>query len=301
VSLAWGDQLTGAIAGEHPNLAMIRSAITALYRRLPDEGIAAFSINLAPVFARLPTREDPSTGIEHIARAMLRHVGLPRAPIVVEFREHTGLPEVDLDLDYVVTLNPRHRTENQHVAAELAHAVTRLFLLRNGISAPDEHEHQVLTDTAAVYLGVGWPLLDAQFPVTATPPGYLTADEFGYVLGKRALAFDENIEGNLSSSQAKQAFRRGYELAREDWRHPPLNGCGLRPRFHYLQDRRRARRQPHRTNGDRPPFHGYHFHRDPELEVSFACPTCHHALRVPIQGTVTARCPLCRTVLPCET
>ncbi|HBF78581.1 MAG TPA: hypothetical protein DD420_01185, partial [Streptomyces sp.] len=82
---------------------------------------------------------------------------------------------------------------------------------------------------------------------------------------------------------------------------PPLTTAGWSGRRRYARDRRRAREQPGPATGAAP-GEGYAFEDGPDgLRVSFACPTCHQRVRVPVRGRVRARCGLCRTVLECDT
>ena len=61
-------------------------------------------------------------------------------------------------------------------------------LHRLDLSLPGTRDNEILTDTAAAYLGAGWLLLDAyrEHGPFSQKLGYLTPEEFGYVLAQRA-------------------------------------------------------------------------------------------------------------------
>ena len=163
------------------------------------------------------------------------------------------------------------------------------------------------------YLGAGWLLLDAyreesvardgRMVRTASKLGYLTPEEFGYVVAKRALVFGDDVEPWFSGAQARDAYRAGLALAREDLRRPPLAAAGWTSRRGYAKDRRHVRELHRRTGRPVPAVRtdDYAFEGGSPLRVSFPCPTCRQRMRLPVRGKLTARCTLCRTELDCDT
>jgi hypothetical protein len=174
-----------------------------------------------------------------------------------------------------------------------------VYLHRLDLSFPGTRENEILTDTAATYLGAGWLLLDAYREDAASSQklGYLTPEEFGYVLAKRALVFGEDPSVWFTSPQAYTAYVKGMAQARRDEQQPPLTAAGWAGRRRYAHDRR------HAPGPGSPSGVPYAFSGDQggSLRVSFPCPTCHQRIRVPVRGRVRARCSLCRTVLECDT
>ncbi|MBT2416157.1 hypothetical protein J7I94_37520, partial [Streptomyces sp. ISL-12] len=201
-----------------------------------------------------------------------------------------------------VELNDRFRTHRRDIGAALAHEVTHVYLHRLGLSFPGTRDNEILTDTVTTYLGAGWLLLDAYREDAASSQklGYLTPEEFGYVLAKRALVFGEDPSVWFTSPQAYSAYVEGRERARRDERQPPLTAAGWAGRRRYARDRRHARDHPSGGAGGGVPYAFTPDARGP-LRVSFPCPTCHQRIRVPVRGRVRARCGLCRTVLECDT
>lgn len=236
---------------------------------------------------------------------MVQHLHLPDARMIVAFRamEHAGSVELAAGPEYFIELNDRFRTHRRDIGAALSHEVMHVLLHRLGLEFPGTRDNEILTDTATTYLGAGWLLLDAfrEDGTSSQKLGYLTPEEFGYVLAKRAFAFDEDPSPWFTSPQAYEAFAAGRARAEQDARQPPLVAAGWAGRRRYAKVRRYARDHP---GGAAAPAPGvpYAFEDGPDgLRVSFACPTCLQRIRVAVRGRVRVRCGLCRTVLDCDT
>jgi len=298
----------GPVEHGFPHLDTVRAAVTALYKRLSYDTIATFATSVAPADVAFCDTDDLYLGAQRVAHEMVRHFRLPDARMIVGFREMTHAANVELAAgpEYFIELNDRFRTHRRDIGAALAHEVMHVYLHRLDLSFPGTRDNEILTDTATTYLGAGWLLLDA-FREDATSSqklGYLTPEEFGYVLAKRALLFDEDPSIWFTSPQAYDAYNRGLTQARRDGRQPPLTAAGWAGRRRYAKDRRHA--QDHHAPGHgQPGTPGMPYDFTPAehgpLRVSFPCPTCHQRIRVPVRGRVRARCALCRTVLECDT
>ncbi|HEX5566586.1 MAG TPA: hypothetical protein VFY14_06590 [Streptomyces sp.] len=288
-----------------PHLETVRASITALYRRLSYDTVRSFDASVAADDVAFPDTDELYTGAQRVARALVRHLRLPDARLVVSFRdmEHAANVELAAGPEYFVELNSRFKGHRRDAGAALAHEVMHVYLHRLGLSFPGLRDNEILTDTAAAYLGAGWLLLDAfrEDALGSQKLGYLTPEEFGYVLAKRAELFGEDPAPWFTSPQAYEAYVRGRGAARRDVRRAPLAGGGWLERRRYVRDRRYARSHPGELplrsgDGD-----GYVFESRSPLRVSFPCPTCHQRVRVPVRGRVRARCGLCRSVLECDT
>lgn len=288
-----------------PHLATVHSAITALYRRLSYDGVHRFAPSLLPADAAFADADDLHLGAQRVARAMVRHLHLPDARMIVAFRamEHAGSVELAAGPEYFIELNDRFRTHRRDIGAALSHEVMHVLLHRLGLEFPGTRDNEILTDTAAAYLGAGWLLLDAfrQDATSSQKLGYLTPEEFGYVLAKRALAFDEDPSPWFTSPQAYTAYTKGRAQALRESVQPPLTAAGWAGRRRYARDRRYAQDRPGAVPvpGPEAPY-AFEVGGD-GLRVMFPCPTCHQRNRVPVRGRVRARCALCRTVLDCTT
>ncbi|WP_018545672.1 hypothetical protein [Streptomyces sp. LaPpAH-108] len=290
----------GPVEHGFPHLATVRRAVTALYKRLSYDVVETFATSVAPADVAFGDADDLHLGAQRVARELVGHFRLPDARLIVGFREMTQAANVELAAgpEYFVELNDRFRTHREDIGAALAHEVTHVYLHRLGLAFPTTAENEILTDTVAVYLGAGWLLLDAyrEHGPASQKLGYLTPEEFGYVLAKRALLFHEDPAVWFTSPQAADAYAKGLARARHDERRPPLTAAGRPARLRYAHHRRHPLRTP-------APEAGYTFASgaDGRPRVSFDCPVCHQRIRVPVRGRVKARCGLCRTVLECDT
>ncbi|MGR4883498.1 hypothetical protein ACIPUC_29370 [Streptomyces sp. LARHCF249] len=281
-----------------PHLETVRASVTALFRRLTPDGIRAYDTSFAPADAAFGGDEDLHLGAHRVASAMVRALRLPDARLVVAFRPMRDAASVELAAgpEYFVEVNDRFRVHRRDLAAALAHEVAHVLLHRLDLHFPTTAENEILTDTAAALLGAGWLLLDAyrEDALTHQKLGYLTPEEFGYVLARRAALFGEDPSTWFSSPQAYEAYVRGRGLAERELRRPPLAAASPGARRRYARARRTGT----------PPADGsaYRFERnDAGLLVSFPCPVCGQRLRLPARGPLRARCGLCRTVLDCDT
>ncbi|QKW49355.1 hypothetical protein [Streptomyces buecherae] len=291
----------------YPHVETVRAAITALYRRLSQDTVRGFALSVPPADVAFPDDDDLYLGVQRIARVMVRHLRLPDARMIISFRdmEHAGNVELTAGPEYFIELNARFKTHRRDIGAALAHEVMHVYLHRLDLSFPGTRDNEILTDTAAAYLGAGWLLLDAyrESSVSRQKLGYLTPEEFGYVLAKRGQVFGEDIAPWFTSPQGYDAYADGLARARRDERRPPLAGSGWASRRRYAKDRRHA--QEHLRAGGAPPGvepgAGYAFEGQAPLQVRFPCPVCHQRIRVPVRGRLRARCGLCGTVLECDT
>ncbi|GHB36259.1 hypothetical protein GCM10010347_01890 [Streptomyces cirratus] len=286
------------VAHGFPHLETVRKAITALFRRLSYEGVLAYGASLAPAEAAFGDDEDLYLGAHRVASAVVRTLRLPDARMVVGFRPMAEAASVELTAgpEYFVEVNERFRTHRRDLAAALAHEAAHVLLHRLDLAFPTTAENEILTDTAAACLGAGWLLLDAyrEDALTHQKLGYLTPEEFGYVLAKRGRLFGEDLSTWFTSPQAYEAYVRGRALADRDHRLPPLAAAPWAERRRYAHGRRAGAAAP----GAAYRFEG----QGAALRVGFRCPVCAQRLRLPAgRGRLTARCGLCRTELDVDT
>ncbi|MEU0443783.1 hypothetical protein ABZ202_29310 [Streptomyces sp. NPDC006186] len=301
----------GPVEHGFPHLETVRAAVTALYRRLSYDTVRTFAVSVAPVDVAFGDGDDLHLGAQRVARELVRHFRLPDARMVVSFREmvHAASVELAAGPEYFVELNDRFRAHRRDIGAALAHEIMHVYLHRLGLAFAGTRDNEILTDTATAYLGAGWLLLDAyrEDGVSSQKLGYLTPEEFGYVVAKRALVFGEDPSVWFTSAQAYAAYVRGLERARWDERQPPLSAAGWVGRRRYARDRRRAwERAGVSERGRVPVVEGVSYAFVPGgmsggLRVTFPCPTCLQRIGVPVRGRVRVRCGLCRTVLECDT
>ncbi|MFM9266504.1 hypothetical protein [Tychonema sp. BBK16] len=308
--------------GNYPNLKHIKVSIKAMYKHFSSQNLHSFFHNIYPDKVSIISGEDPIITAHRLASMIVRHLKLPEGSILVNYRtslEHAGQVELTPGNEYFVELNARYK-ENQHdIAAVLAHEITHVFLYRAGLSFPNTYDNEILTDTASVYLGVGWLGLNA-YRLTKTEKtnslgqdyiqyqeerlGYLTPEEFGYVLGKRAINFKESMNDFITSSAAKKAFQKGFKRAKLEYRLPPLKKSNLLRRILYRWNKRRivsASRDENIKNLSHS-FDGYKFDISDGIKVVFECPVCSQKLRLPVnKKNIVAHCSICQSSFNCET
>ncbi|OEU88378.1 hypothetical protein DB35_18850 [Streptomyces abyssalis] len=289
-----------------PHLTTVRAAITALYKRLSWDTVRIFDVSVPPGDVAFSDSEDLYAGVQRVARVMVQQFRLPDARMIVSFREmeHAAHVELAAGPEYFIELNDRFKRHRRDIGAALAHEVMHVYLHRLGLAFHGTRDNEILTDTATTYLGAGWLLLDAfrQDQVSSQKLGYLTPEEFGYVLAKRAAVFGEGPEVWFTSPQAYEAYLKGSGMARSDEARPPLAASGWAGRRRYVRDRRHALAHPGST--PYPPdadAYSHVFESRSPLRVSFPCPTCQQRIRVPVRGRMRARCGLCHSVLDCDT
>ncbi|MFB7941705.1 hypothetical protein [Streptomyces sp. NPDC056049] len=289
------DEDTHGVEHGFPHQEAVRVSLTALYRRLGPAGVARYATSVAAADVALSPGEDPLLGATRVAGVLVRHLRLPEAPAVVSFRrmEHAATVEPAAGPEYAVELNERFRGRPRDIGAALAHELTHVLLHRLGLGFPDTGRNEILTDVTTAYLGAGWLLLDAfrQDGAESQKLGYLTPEEFGWVLAQRAELFGEDPSPWFTSAVAYEAWRRGRAEAARERRLPPLAGAGWSDRRRYARERRLGRAAP----GAPYAFDG----GAPATGVAFPCPVCRQRLRVPAGRALRARCRLCGTVLDC--
>ncbi|MFF5501681.1 hypothetical protein ACF1E9_00955 [Streptomyces roseolus] len=280
-----------------PHREAVRASLTALHRRLGPTGVERYPASVTASDVALLPGEDPLLGATRVAGVLVRHLRLPEARIAVSFRtmEHAATVELTAGPEYSVELNTRFRRRPRDIGAALAHEITHLLLHRLDLGFPDRERNEILTDVVTAYLGAGWLLLDAfrQDGVESQKLGYLTPEEFGWVLALRAERFGEDPSPWFTGAAAYEAWRRGRAEARRERRLPPLAAAGWTARRRYLHDRHLGRPSP----GAPYAFDG----AAPASAVTFPCPACHQRLRLPAGRRLRARCGLCGTVLDCAT
>lgn len=308
--------------GTYPNLERIKASIKSLYKHFSSQNIYSFSNSISSEQISISSGQDPVITANRLATKIVRHLKLPEGSILVNYRnnlEHPGQVELTLENEYLVELNALYKENQRDIAAILAHEITHVFLYRAGLWLPNTYDNEILTDTASVYLGVGWLGLNA-YRLTETKQtnssgqryikyqeerlGYLTPEEFGYVLGKRAINFKENMNGFITSSAAKKAFQRGFQRAKLEYRQPPMKNCGWIKRILYRWNLRRI--VSANRNGNikivSHSFEGYRFDISDGIKVVFECPVCSQKLRLPVnKKNIVANCSICQSSFKCET
>ncbi|MDQ4093979.1 MAG: hypothetical protein M3143_11445 [Actinomycetota bacterium] len=299
---------------------MIRDSIRELYAKLSGATVKSYAADLTPLHPMTARGQDPIIEAEQLARTISRHLRMTDVQLIVSFKKIRGdgqlSPAAEIKLgagpDYFITLSPRYRNDRRDIAAVLAHEVMHIFLHRSGIRFADRIKNEILTDTASVYLGTGWLALNAHRMsttysgntcTTSTQSlGYVSPEELGYILAKRALAGDQHIETHLSPhNTVRHAYRVGYQRALDDYQRAPLVDCNTMAAVQYQKDKMYAEELTAYRGLTSPFDGGYRFQGYDPMKVIFHCPTCHHLMKTPVDRSMTIRCRVCQSALKCET
>jgi hypothetical protein len=302
-----------------PNIQIIQRSIRELYRRISPKVLGTFTSGYHATRAERPSG-DSVIATQLIARRIAQLYRLPIGSVVVSFVSHLARPgqiELSNSNDFFIELHAEHCHSYERVAAILAHEIAHIFCHRLGISIGNTFEDEVLTDTTAAYLGAGVPILnafDVESGFTLETPnrmrlrcfGYITPDEFGYLLAKRHAALGEDPKPFLVSKLGIEAYRFGRGRAQRDMRSPPLRSANVaswaayRARRHFFTRKHPQEAQPRLSERER--SGRYEFENSQGHAVLFDCPTCFQRLRLPIgRSNILVRCPNCRERFACAT
>jgi hypothetical protein len=248
-----------------PHVEEIGRSIRTLHRAFGRKPIFLDRPSLCPTQQLLRASDLSEWGSQFVAKDIAAHLGLLVGPIVVSHQRiggnRVGYAERTHRYTKFVAIDERC-TDALGRAAVLAHEITHLFLWQHGVEFSDKLENEILTDTAATYFGLGVLILNGFTadcrPTGATPGtntrllGYITPAEFGYVLAKRALRFDERPNRLLKTELGLEGYRAGMKHLKAE-RRAAAKGCVFR-----CPGCRQRIRVP------------------PRLSRGVSCPTCSH-------------------------
>ncbi len=251
--------------------------------------------------------------VQTIAHAIAVHLHLNVRTIIVGFRSNLGAAarvELSPDSDLFVDVDSSLKYDYDLLVAILAHEVTHIFLYRAGISYSGEKENELLTDTAAAYLGLGAAILNGHktesFRIVRA--NYLSTEEFGYVAAARAYRFKEDLVPLLTTQDGKAALSQGLAMIKARLRRPPyVTASSLRRGLYELRTRRALKWASTAAQSPPPPSPqvptpGYSFALDQGVKVRFHCAACNRGLQVPVSaGELEVRCPTCGATYRCAT
>jgi len=279
------------------NIHLINISLKELFSRIRPKRIRQFVSSFELTKRETDRSLDPVIRVQRIARRLADHYRISVSAVIVTFRSNMSEPgrvELSPESEFFVELHTEHRHALAPTVAILAHEVAHIFLYRAGISLRPTFHNEVLTDTTAVFLGCGPAILNAASQTTTTAGnvittrtrkfGYLSVDEFGYVQAKREAFFGlprtKTIVGGFSSL----GYLRGRNRFRHEQRAQPFRAPGPLLRVST------ALGLSKRLESD---------HQD---RITFACPFCSQALRVPrSQKKISIHCPTCEETLMCYT
>lgn len=297
------------------HLDSINVSIRTLYCTLDNSQMMLFNRGLKNIDFQGRFRQDPIIQAQHFARRIAEHYRLSIGTVVVSLKDmpdKAAHVELSASSDFFVEVNCQAVLSSDDLLAVLAHEITHIYLYRVGLLLHDTMQDEILTDTAATYLGLGTLILNAyseqkrKIDQNTTEFstkwfGYLTPVEFGYILAKRAKKFNDDPVPHLNRD-AREAFYVGLGVLEAEYRLPPFEGSTRFARLRYLWNRRRAPNKS-KSNEAFSIDHaklGYTFEMRDELCVIFNCRSCLQRLRIPtFRRLISVRCPTCGNGYEC--
>ncbi len=274
---------------------MVNKAIHYIYRALGARYVKEFSETF--YFDSNYLHQDSIIGAQYLAKKIANHYHLPVKAVVVTFSSSLkppGIVELSSSDDFFVELQIQYQSDPKSIAAILAHEVAHIFLHKSNMRFPEEHDNEVLTDTVATYFGFGPTILNAvtqkkrrlsadTVETKVHHFGYLTLEEFGYILAKRNAAYGGNssrwasISDNFPSAVKSGASLLNNELCSRPFIPRPWSQSFL----HSLSQ--------HRHTGT-----------IDTKSIEFSCPCCSQRLRIPETfKKLSVRCQNCESRFPC--
>ena len=217
------------------NVETIKKAITHLYTQLGAAHINSYQSDFGALAENSRYSGDLMLATQKLASDIASHYRLPITTVIVNYSATLTSPgrvELGLGNEFFVELHAKYRSKLNAVAGILAHEITHIFLHRLGASWQDQKTNEILTDTTASYLGFGVTILNAtnySNKIAGKPTettleyfGYLSPDEFGYLLARRDDAFNLNSRGKIGRPQWRKAYDNGLRKMRREQNKRPF-------------------------------------------------------------------------------
>jgi hypothetical protein len=213
----------------------IKKAITHLYTHFGSAHINSYKSDFDALDENLRYRGDLIVATQRLASDIASHYRLPVTTVIVNYSANLSSPgrvELGRGNEFFVELHAKYRGKLNAVAGILAHEIAHIFLHRFGGSWEDQKTNEILTDTTASYLGLGVTMMNATIYLTenagkATQTtwqyfGYLSLDEFGYLIARRDDAFNLNSREKIGQPQWRKAYDNGVRKMRREQNKRPF-------------------------------------------------------------------------------
>jgi len=207
------------------NLEIIDRSIVTLFHNLTPQFINKFD-QVAPIreLYRTPWT-DPVKETQEIARSILRYYGIKNSAVKVTFDPRLSVPgrvKMGISDVFFVDIHAEYKNQRNVVIAILAHEVTHIFLNKHQIKFEATAEDEILTDTAAAFLGFGSSILNVAYSklirtgigmnTSEFVLGYLSVDEFGYVISKSNHYFCSSPALQIEPGLPSEGYESGRRL-----------------------------------------------------------------------------------------
>ncbi len=220
----------------YDNLKTIDRSIITLFNNLTPQFINKITKATSIIeLYRLPWN-DPVKETQDIARSILRFYGIKNSAVKVTFVPQLAMPgriKIGLSDVFFVDINSEYKSQRNIVIAILAHEVTHIFLHRHRIKFETTEEDEILTDTTAAFLGLGPSILNVAYNratrtgnrvrTTEFNLGYLSVDEFGYVIAKSNQYFGTVSPLPIEPGLPAEGYACGKRLIKSDRAQRPFS------------------------------------------------------------------------------
>ncbi len=227
------------------NVGAVNRSIRELFIRLSPRRLACFGNTFELVPADYSKCADPIIRVQKIARDIAYHYQIGISAVVVTFRSNLPVPgrvELTNARDFFIELHSQHKNDVRSTVAILAHEIAHIFLHIAGVRFADTFQNEVLTDTAAIFLGCGPAILNAADRTVTTSSsfssvttttrtshfGYISIDEMGYIQAKRDFLIGSVSGRHVRSGLPSSGYRRGAWAFRMQCRRPPVRAIQKR-------------------------------------------------------------------------
>jgi len=271
----------------YSNLNTIKKSIAHLYAFFGAKHIQSFTSDFSISTGNPRYSGDVIIATQRLAADIAFHYRLPITTVIVNYSttlQPPGRVELGNGNEFFIELQAKYRGKLNTVAGILAHEIAHIFLHRCGAEWKDTSANEILTDTTASFLGFGIAILNAadcktENLVDATKTtwqyfGYLSLDEFGYVIARRDHAFGSSSRARIGQQRCKNAYDAGLKKYMGELKSRPFS-----PRPWYQRILRHAPISPESAL---------------QSAIHFECPKCCKTLRLPeIRRKVSVHCPTC--------
>jgi hypothetical protein len=217
------------------NVETIKKAITHLYAHFGSAQINSYQSDFDALAENSRYGGDLIVSTQKLAADIASHYRIPITTVIVNYSATLSSPgrvELSRGNEFFVELHANYRRKINAVAGILSHEIAHVFLHRFGASCKYQITNEILTDTTAAYLGFGVTIMNASVyrsknagkstETTLEYFGYLSPDEFGYLLARRDDAFNLNSRGKIGRPQWRKAYDNGLRKMRREQNKRPF-------------------------------------------------------------------------------
>jgi len=306
------------MAEQYPNLPKIKQSIKLLYERLTPENILKYSHDISFIYTNKTV--DPVLEVKYIVNEIINHLGIIVDSVSVNFVPNLNVPAQvtsSYSNKFAIKINSSHKFKTENLTALLAHEVMHIFLNKKGLNFKDTISNEILTDTAACYLGLGVPILDAmklEIDVRKNFTGgtvrtektsfygYLKPWEYGYIIAKRLFAFNHH-PNSFKNKLSEDIYNEAFDVVKREYSSSPLNTSSISSKIIYSINRYNALPLNFIAGICKNQFTRYSFQKEfDRTYIIFECVVCSQRLRLPAyKSNIIATCPVCKNKMACNT